>query len=76
MEDKEVEMITKYVKLECCVRNAVGKLLRQEEGMATVEYAILIVAAAGFAGLVAMLLKSDWVKDQLRTMIESALTQE
>lgn len=45
-----------------------------EEGSTTVEYAIGAVAAAGFAGLLLVILKSGAVKGLLQGIIESALT--
>ena len=49
--------------------------LRQarESGMATAEYAIATVAAAGFAGLLIVILKSDEVRQTLLGIIQSAL---
>lgn len=45
-----------------------------EEGSTTVEYAIGAVAAAGFAGLLLVILKSGAVKALLQGIITSALT--
>ncbi len=45
-----------------------------EEGSTTVEYAIGAVAAAGFAGLLLVILKSGAVKGLLQGIIESALS--
>lgn len=45
----------------------------EEDAMATVEYAIMIVAVSGFAGLMVLLLKSDWAKDMLQGIIEGAV---
>ena len=45
-----------------------------EEGSTTVEYAIGAVAAAGFAGLLLVVLKSGAVKALLQGIITSALT--
>lgn len=49
-------------------------LRRQEEGSTTVEYAIGAVAAAGFAGLLLIILKSDSVRAALEGIIQQALT--
>lgn len=46
----------------------------QEEGSTTVEYAIGAVAAAGFAGLLLIILKSDTVRAALEGIIQKALT--
>lgn len=45
-----------------------------EAGMATAEYAIATLAAAGFAGLLYVILKSDQVRGFLVTIINQALT--
>ena len=44
-----------------------------DRGMATVEYAIATVAAAGFAGLLLVILRSDEVRGMLLEIIRSAL---
>lgn len=44
-----------------------------DKGMATVEYALVTVAAAGFAGLLIVLLKSSEVRGLLMGIIERAL---
>jgi hypothetical protein len=46
----------------------------RESGMATAEYAIATVAAAGFAGLLIVILKSDEVRQTLLGIIQSALS--
>src|SRR5699024_5440872 len=51
-------------------------LVRQtaEAGMATAEYAIATLAAAGFAGLLYVILRSDQVRGFLVNIINQALT--
>lgn len=44
-----------------------------DQGMATVEYALVTVAAAGFAGLLIVLLKSSEVRDLLMGIVQGAL---
>lgn len=44
-----------------------------EEGATTVEYAIGTIAAAGFAGLLIAVLKSDAVRAALESLIQEAL---
>lgn len=46
----------------------------RERGMATAEYAIATVAAAGFAGLLVVILRSDEVRGLLVAIIRSALS--
>lgn len=45
-----------------------------EEGSTTVEYAIGAVAAAGFAGLLLVVLKSGAVRGLLEGIIQTALS--
>ncbi|MSZ39243.1 MAG: DUF4244 domain-containing protein [Actinobacteria bacterium] len=45
-----------------------------ERGAATAEYAIATVAAAGFAGLLAVVLKSNPVQNLLTDLISGALS--
>lgn len=45
-----------------------------ERGAATAEYAIATVAAAGFAGLLAVVLKSNPVQSLLTNLISGALS--
>ena len=44
-----------------------------QEGATTVEYAIGTIAAAGFAGLLIVILKSDAVRSTLESVIQEAL---
>ncbi len=46
----------------------------REQGLATAEYAIATIAAAGFAGLLIVVLKSGKVQGLLSGIIESALS--
>lgn len=45
-----------------------------DEGMATAEYAIATVAAAGFAGLLLVILRSDEVRGLLLDIVRGALS--
>ncbi len=47
--------------------------LLADDGMATTEYALVTVAAAGFAGVLVVLLKSSEVRDLLMGIVTSAL---
>jgi Flp pilus assembly pilin Flp len=47
---------------------------RNERGAATAEYAIATVAAAGFAGLLALVLKSGPIQTMLTSLISGALS--
>ncbi len=50
-----------------------GRRARGDEGMATVEYALVTVAAAGFAGLLVVILRSDEVRGLLVGILRGAL---
>lgn len=51
-----------------------GALLRRERGAATAEYAIVIMAAVGFAGLLVVIMRSEEVRAILTNLVQSALT--
>jgi hypothetical protein len=50
------------------------RALRSEAGAATAEYAITILAAVGFAGLLVVILRSDAVRQMLTDLVHRALT--
>ncbi len=47
----------------------------RDAGMATAEYAMVTLAAVGFAGLLALVLRSDEVRGMLTDLIHRALNQ-
>lgn len=51
-----------------------GRLLRRDDGAATAEYAITIMAAVGFAGLLVAILRSGEVQGILTDLVHRALT--
>ncbi|QPK82121.1 DUF4244 domain-containing protein [Schaalia sp. ZJ405] len=51
-----------------------GRVRDAEEGSTTVEYSIGVVAAAGFAGLLVVILKSGAVKGLIEGIIQTALS--
>jgi len=55
------------------IRRAV-RMLRRDEGAATAEYAITIMAAVGFAGLLVAILRSGEVQGILTDLVHRALT--
>ena len=50
------------------------RLARADDGAATAEYAIVIMAAVGFAGLLVTIMRSDEVRGVLSDLVRSALT--
>jgi hypothetical protein len=49
-------------------------LHKREEGAATAEYAITIMAAVGFAGLLVVIMKSGEVRGMLTELVQNALS--
>ncbi len=47
----------------------------RDAGMATAEYAMVTLAAVGFAGLLALVLRSDEVRGMLTDLVHRALSQ-
>lgn len=50
------------------------KILREETGAATAEYAIAMMAAVAFAGLLVVIMRSDEVKTILFDLVNQALS--
>lgn len=50
-----------------------GTRLRDDTGAATAEYAIVIMAAVGFAGLLVVILRSGEVQAILTDLVQRAL---
>ena len=56
------------------MRRRVRRMLRDDAGMSTVEYAIGCVAAAGFAALLYSVVTGDSVTTALTQLVQRALT--
>lgn len=56
------------------MRRRVRRMLRDDAGMSTVEYAIGCVAAAGFAALLYSVVTGDSVTAALTQLVQRALT--
>ena len=56
------------------MRVLVSRLVRDDSGMATAEYAVGTVAACGFAGVLVELLTSDGVVGLLSDLLKRALS--
>ena len=54
-------------------RMTLGSLMEPKKGAITAEYVIVLVAATGFAAVLAALLKSSAVKSQLAAIVAKAL---
>jgi len=53
--------------------NALLAKLRDDRGAATAEYAVVIMAAVGFAGLLVVILQGDEVRSMLVDLVRNAL---
>lgn len=52
---------------------ALQRLHREEEGLATAEYGIVMLAAVAFAGLLTAVLSSETVRGWLEALVQQAL---
>ncbi|MCR2783987.1 MULTISPECIES: DUF4244 domain-containing protein [unclassified Microbacterium] len=55
-------------------RRRAARLLKEDSGAATAEYAIATMAAVAFAGLLVIIMRSDEVRGILTDLIRRALT--
>ncbi|WP_314139975.1 DUF4244 domain-containing protein [uncultured Plantibacter sp.] len=67
-------MITIGRRVEHSVRREVRRVLQDERGSATAEYAVATMAAVGFAGLLVAILRGDEVRGILTDLVRRALT--
>ncbi|AZH84613.1 DUF4244 domain-containing protein [Plantibacter sp. PA-3-X8] len=67
-------MITIGRRVEQRVTREVRRVLQDERGSATAEYAVATMAAVGFAGLLVAILRGDEVRGILTDLIRRALT--
>ena len=56
------------------MRKSIIRLIRKDDGMATAEYAMVTVAAAGLGGVFIKLLTSDTVRDFLWNLVKTAIS--
>lgn len=56
------------------VEKVFKRIIKDESGAATAEYAIATMAAVGFAGLLVVIMRSDEVRTILFDLVKSALT--
>lgn len=54
-------------------RSALIATVRDDRGAATAEYAVVIMAAVGFAGLLVVILQGDEVRSMLVDLVRNAL---
>lgn len=65
MQDNDLPTLT---------RRRAARLLTDESGAATAEYAITTMAAVAFAGLLVVIMRSDEVRGILTDLVRRALT--
>lgn len=53
---------------------SISELHTEEDGLATAEYGIVMLAAVGFAGLLVAVLSSGTVQSLLAGLVETALS--
>lgn len=51
----------------------IRRILRDERGAVTAEYAIVIMAAVAFAGVLVAIIRSEQIREMLVTLVENAL---
>ena len=55
-------------------RRRLARIIREDTGAATAEYAVVSVAAGALAGLLLKLLTSDWFMELLKRILEGIIT--
>ncbi|MCI1635019.1 DUF4244 domain-containing protein [Bifidobacterium sp.] len=67
--------IVEKISSQCCLLDARMRtaMAEPESGMATAEYAVVLIAATGFAGLLVAILKSGDVRELLMSIVKQAL---
>lgn len=55
------------------IRRVAGRFAREERGAVTAEYAIVILAAVAFAGLLVAIMQSAEIRAMLVQLVENAL---
>ncbi|MAT61553.1 MAG: hypothetical protein CMH41_07935 [Micrococcales bacterium] len=56
------------------MKDSIDRLVEEEEGLTTAEYAVGTVAVAGLGGVLIKLLTSDWAMDIIKRVIEWAFS--
>lgn len=64
----------RIIRNEKIVKSRMNRLLTNEEGMTTAEYAVGTVAAAGLGGLLIKLLTSPEVQDLIWKIVQQAFS--
>lgn len=73
---QENSSITDRIYQTLCLLDARAQLVARdpEAGLATAEYAVVMIAATGFAGLLVAILKSSAVRSMLTNLVKTALS--
>lgn len=67
-------MICSFPHLQSFLQRSTRALSASDDGMATAEYAIVLVGATSFAGILVALLKSDAIRSLISQLITNALS--
>jgi hypothetical protein len=69
------QRLGKGITKQCCLLDARIRTVTSEPeaGMATAEYAVVLIAATGFAGILVAILKSGDVRELLMNIVKQAL---
>lgn len=59
--------------VHAATKGRLGRVLADDRGAATAEYAVVIMAAVGFAGLLVVILRGNEVKGMLVDLVRNAL---
>ena len=74
--EQRIAQVREEVYGKLCLMDAKAQLgrIEPEEGAATAEYAVVLVAATGFAALLVTIMKSETVRKMLLDIVKQALS--
>lgn len=72
MSPTRLHALARTLRSRLSVKAVLNKL-REDRGAATAEYAVVIMAAVGFAGLLVIILQGDEVRSMLVDLVRNAL---
>ena len=74
--ERHISMVREGIYGKLCLMDAKARFgrIEPEEGAATAEYAVVLVAATGFAALLVTIMKSETVRKMLLDIVKQALS--
>ena len=74
--ERHISTVREGIYGKLCLMDAKARLgrIEPEEGAATAEYAVVLVAATGFAALLVTIMKSETVRKMLLDIVKQALS--